>query len=257
MSLIKKCAPIISSALLMYSEQETKAIILAHWNFDEGSGITAYDSSGNGNNGTLQGNVSWTRNSISGSALDFNGGQVRIVNSERNLDIGRPLTIEAYIKRESLSDGLVVGKYAGYTFGVMDNRLYAELNVHPGNEGAKIRGSTFLEEGKWYNLKITYDGLELKGYVNNNLEDFSIKSSSYFNIDRSQMRDVYLSGTEVLSHPLFYGIVDEVKIWNEIRGPEFSILNNNIPEPVNYGFFVGLGCLSFAIANKIKNIKRD
>ncbi|MCE5185965.1 MAG: Ig-like domain-containing protein [Planctomycetaceae bacterium] len=44
----------------------------AYWRLDEGSGLAAYDSSGNGNTGTLQGTVppAWT-NGVLGSALSY------------------------------------------------------------------------------------------------------------------------------------------------------------------------------------------
>ena len=43
---------------------------VALWHFDECSGDTAYDSSGNFNTGTLS-NVAWTTDSISGCAVSF------------------------------------------------------------------------------------------------------------------------------------------------------------------------------------------
>lgn len=44
---------------------------MAHWHFDEGSGNTAYDSSGNNNNGMIHG-ANWT-SGVSGYALSFDG----------------------------------------------------------------------------------------------------------------------------------------------------------------------------------------
>jgi hypothetical protein len=46
--------------------------LVAHWAFDEGQGTIAYDSSGNGNDGTLVGDPTWTTG-ILGGALDFDG----------------------------------------------------------------------------------------------------------------------------------------------------------------------------------------
>ena len=43
------------------------------WLFDEGSGQTASDSSGNGYHGALMGNASWESNGKSGSALSTDG----------------------------------------------------------------------------------------------------------------------------------------------------------------------------------------
>jgi len=46
--------------------------LIGYWSFDEGSGITANDSSGNGNNGTLVNGPIWTPGEIAG-ALSFDG----------------------------------------------------------------------------------------------------------------------------------------------------------------------------------------
>jgi len=46
--------------------------LVAWWKFDDGSGIIAKDSSGKGNNGTLNGNAQWVQGQI-GGALQFNG----------------------------------------------------------------------------------------------------------------------------------------------------------------------------------------
>ena len=43
---------------------------VGQWNFDEKSGTTAYDTSGNGNDGTLTNGPSWARGKF-GSALSF------------------------------------------------------------------------------------------------------------------------------------------------------------------------------------------
>jgi hypothetical protein len=48
------------------------ADLVGWWRFDDGSGTTAMDSSGNGNDGTLNGGAQWTDGQI-GSAIQFNG----------------------------------------------------------------------------------------------------------------------------------------------------------------------------------------
>ncbi len=46
--------------------------LVGWWRLDEGSGTTAYDSSGNGRHGTLLGNPQWVTGKI-GGALEFDG----------------------------------------------------------------------------------------------------------------------------------------------------------------------------------------
>ncbi|MFO0793489.1 MAG: C25 family cysteine peptidase [Candidatus Brocadiaceae bacterium] len=64
-----------------YSETPTSSGLSALYTFDEGSGATAHDTSGNGNNGTING-AAWTGGKY-GSALSFNGASsyVSISNS--------------------------------------------------------------------------------------------------------------------------------------------------------------------------------
>ena len=58
----------------------------AVWHFAEGSGTTAFDSTGNNNNGTLQGSPTWTTGPL-GTALQFNG----------NGNAGNRVTIPAFL----------------------------------------------------------------------------------------------------------------------------------------------------------------
>lgn len=48
------------------------AYTVGSWDFNENGGTTLYDSSGNGNNGTLVGSPAWVPG-VSGTALSFNG----------------------------------------------------------------------------------------------------------------------------------------------------------------------------------------
>jgi hypothetical protein len=47
--------------------------LVGYWNFDEGSGTTAADSSGNGNTGTLTNGPTWTTGKVGSGALGFDG----------------------------------------------------------------------------------------------------------------------------------------------------------------------------------------
>ena len=50
----------------------TKAELVGWWRFDEGSGTIANDSSGNGNDGTFNGDPQWVVGYF-GGALEFDG----------------------------------------------------------------------------------------------------------------------------------------------------------------------------------------
>jgi hypothetical protein len=55
-----------------------RAELVAHWRFDEGSGTLASDTSGNGNDGVLEGDAKWVAGYL-GGAIEFNGANARVV----------------------------------------------------------------------------------------------------------------------------------------------------------------------------------
>ncbi len=74
------------------------ADLVAHWRFDESSGTTALDSSGNGLNGTLEGDPQWVPGVI-GGALEFDGDDYVDFGAPEVFDFGtEDFTITAWIK---------------------------------------------------------------------------------------------------------------------------------------------------------------
>jgi hypothetical protein len=71
------------------------AELLAWWRFDDGSGTTAADSSGNGLDGTLEGGAQWVDGQLAG-AIQFNGSNARVVAPHIPLD-NRSFTITMWI----------------------------------------------------------------------------------------------------------------------------------------------------------------
>ena len=55
--------------------------LVAHWKFDDDSGTTAIDSSGNGNDGTFMGDPQWASGKL-GGALDFDGARCHAVDGD-------------------------------------------------------------------------------------------------------------------------------------------------------------------------------
>ena len=70
-------------ALVIGLVNSATAELVAHWRFDESSGTTANDSSGNGNHGTLIDNVQWAAGKIGGAAeFDGTSGHIEVPYSE-------------------------------------------------------------------------------------------------------------------------------------------------------------------------------
>src|SRR5262245_11650280 len=85
--------------------------LVAAYAFDEGSGLSTADASGNGNNGTLA-NAASAAAGKNGKALSFNGSNSWVTVADANsLDLTSGMTLEAWVRPASLGGwGTVVMK---------------------------------------------------------------------------------------------------------------------------------------------------
>ncbi len=93
--------------------------LVGYWKFDDGTGTTAADSSGNGNTGTLVNGPTWTVGKL-GQALAFDGlSNYVTVPSTAALNV-YPLTVAVWMKTSSTTgvrgivNKYVAGSYNGY-----------------------------------------------------------------------------------------------------------------------------------------------
>ena len=70
--MFKKLICLFSLVLVLVLVGSASAALVGHWQLDDGSGTTAADSSGNGNNGTLQGTPQRVAGFAAGG-LELNG----------------------------------------------------------------------------------------------------------------------------------------------------------------------------------------
>ena len=101
-----------------------KADLVAYWRLDEGSGTTANDSTGNGNDGTFNGDPQWVEGYY-GSAIEFDGaGDFLDCGSDPSLPDRSPSTdsrsvselLDLCVDNESVSATLFGFEAAEYRF---------------------------------------------------------------------------------------------------------------------------------------------
>ena len=77
--------------------------LVAAYAFDEGSGTTVTDASGNGNNGTIA-NATWATSGKDGKALQFNGTNALIsVPDSASLHLTTGMTLEAWVNPSTVN----------------------------------------------------------------------------------------------------------------------------------------------------------
>lgn len=141
--------------------------LVGYWTFDEGSGASAADTSGNGNNGTLVNAPTWGTGRI-GGALALNGtSQYVLVGSPAVLDITGAVTVSAWINlNDSLLNRKIVGK--GATGSGATQWQYQIYDNGGGDLGFRVSNSQTLmgcrssggliAPGGWHNVAGVYNG---------------------------------------------------------------------------------------------------
>ncbi len=192
----------------------------ALWHMNEGSGSTIFDETSN-NPGTING-ATWTTEGKFGNALNFDGVN-DFVGVPYSQSIGQlpEVTLEAWIKRNSQSDGMVISKNGPYFLSVRNNVI--EGGVYAGPGWTHINGITELEMGTWYHIALTYDGSFIKIYLNG-LEDSSLPKTGNILVTG---QGLHMGWGEPGHNQYFNGIIDEVRISNIAR----TNFNMSEPEP--------------------------
>jgi hypothetical protein len=181
----------------------------------------ANDQSGNGLNGVVNGaTLTADRFGNSNSAYNFNGTSdfIKVLDNDL-LDLTQNLTLSAWISPNSVVNEQAVfgkGKISSQTgYSLLHNVLIPEktgISIQnqpmPVSE-AHINSST-LNLNTWYQLLGTYNGSELKLYLNGVLVKTTTTS---LQLMPNSLTDLFI-GCELSGFRFFNGKIDDVGIWN-------------------------------------------
>ena len=215
--------PTTGQSGITYLTKGSSSSLVGLWHFDEGIGSIANDSSGSipPNNGTLEGDASWTIGKF-GNALDLDGMEdYVIVDDSNSLDITAELTIEAWVHTDVSIDGStqmqIVDKgehqyKSAYMLMIYDGDLYGRVNKN--NDTACIYTS-YPNDGEWHHVAYTFKSGEQELYIDgsnvvSNTGSATITSNPYpLLIGRGVNRPQYC----------WNGAIDEVRIYNCALSP--------------------------------------
>jgi Concanavalin A-like lectin/glucanases superfamily/PA14 domain len=198
-----------------YLEAPVVPGLVAAYSFDEANGATVFDLSGTGNHGTISGA---TRNTAGqyGAALDFDGtNDLVTVPDASSLDLTTGMTLEAWVRPLTTSGwrtalikeqpGNLV--YSLYSSNNDNGRPQGRIRVNGSN--FFINGSSRLTTSVWAHLAATYDGTNLRLYVNGSLVGTRAASGAMVN----SANPLRIGGSSVLGR-WFRGRIDEVRVYN-------------------------------------------
>lgn len=230
---------LVCLANLSYELQSSPNTIVGNWKFDEGSGDTAFDYSGNGNDGIIYG-AAWTSGKLNGG-LRFDGLDDKLIVPDSDiLDIGTfDLTLMAWIKPETeqtQSYIQIIGKNAGYGTGGYNMVISRDENCKlrflidwlSDRVVATFPSSPNLCDDMWHHVAVVFDrDADATGYVDgSNIGAISIVASDGQSI--SNNRNIWMGDFE-LAPNRFNGSMDEVRIYSRaLSGAEIESLYNSV-----------------------------
>jgi hypothetical protein len=208
----------------------TTTDLVGWWKFDETSGTSASDSSGNGNTGTLVDGPTWTTGGMNNGALTFVAATSQYVSVPYSsiFDFGTgSFTVSAWMKANSLpatqhaAAAQLVGKQApneskGWGLQFQDSSGTGKAGLYINDAAghyATYINSTPLSLGVWYHLVFIVDRSTntLRSYVNGIKYGSEPSIAGYGNVDYT---NTLFIGSERTDLSFFDGTIDDARVYN-------------------------------------------
>jgi hypothetical protein len=195
--------------------------LVGYWPLNEGTGTTAYDMSGNGNNGSWNGSTTngsyYTAGKVGPWAGTFDGSTDAITIGTVSVLNPGTITVAAWIYPKSSSLGTVVARNGPYYLGFGNQFTSVTQKVGVGACAGSctwnaITGNTTISLNAWSLIALTYDGTTTRAYLNG-VQDASLVLSPNGPLT-SGGSNLRIGWCDPGMNQYFDGLVDDVRIYN-------------------------------------------
>jgi len=190
------------------------------WHFDDGKGDTCKEANGTGNDGVFAGdggkNIKWVNGQYK-KALEFSGtvgkGQWVEVPHSDDTDVRDAITMEAWVFPTTIpGDKRTIITKNSYYFQIEPTGQIATYYYEVAPPGYHLSDGT-VNEKEWSHLAVTYDGKEIKFYINGKQDSKVIKATG--KIRHNPGWGVHIGGEQDGCCPRYFqGTIDDLKISN-------------------------------------------
>lgn len=233
-----------------YAEIDPKTIV-GMWLFDEGDGDTAIDSSGNGNDGTLEG-CNWVNGKF-GNALEFNGVSDHVNTGDDPItDPGgtKIWSISAWVKRASDTSKLLIAirrSPGGYVLGVgvlgaganqVKMTKYAIIDIYLGD---------FPQDTDWHHIVGVWHEKGQIVYIDG---DVNGESGDIANFSAAGAGKLLIGG-DTGDQGFAEGIIDDVAIFN------VALSEDDVKDIMDQGVGMAAGILPVSPKGRLASVWGD
>jgi hypothetical protein len=190
--------------------------LVGHWAFDEGSGSTTTDSSGNSNNGVLLNSPTYAGGKVGSHALDFGGDYDRVeIPDIPSLDFGSgDFSVSFWFNSSQVvSSGhrLIGDMNSGTGFIIFRDSNGLKFQVTGIGDTSIILASSGNGsfDGNWHHVVVTRSNDDFQLYVDNTSEGTDTKAVGNINSP-----DTLRIGASSASSGDFDGLMDDVRLYN-------------------------------------------
>lgn len=193
---------------------DTNFKLVTHMN-DDPDTSSVRDSTSNGNDGAkVSANNPIQADGISGNAQDFSSDYITC-GDDASLEIVDTLTLEAWIKPDSLSISSIVSRGESYWFLLLGDQLLF-FRFQEGGGSSYLSAPTAIPTGTFSHVTATYNTSatnEVKMYVDGQL----VREGSLDGPIASETDDLAIGTFLTYSYFQFDGTIDEVKVSDTVR----------------------------------------
>ncbi|MCP5299107.1 MAG: DUF1566 domain-containing protein [Chromatiaceae bacterium] len=193
--------------------------LVGHWKLDETSGTVAADNSGNGNNGTMQGSLNATNDSVAGkvgTALKFDGMDDYInIGTSTILDGVSAVSVSAWVKTTDI--GAIFTDHYSDSFWETVELGTDHFIVNSSNALGTRQMVSFAESIKddsWHHVVGVWDGSDIELYDNGVLANTASAPSSPWNSARPFTIGARMSSVAPGTHSELEALIDDVRIYS-------------------------------------------
>lgn len=204
---------VVVAAIVAVTASSPVPPVAGLWALEDGSGVTATDTSGNGNTGTLVNGPAWVSGKV-GGALAFDGVNDYVTPGDPvALRPSFGLTMASWVQ---LTDASVTRVILAKDDALAPNNATYLRYQSGGKVGCGIGGTQLLAgsgiiAGQWYHLACTYDGAMMRAYVNGALVGQVARTGAI----ADEIGVAWLIGARRPSSPAIFmaGRLDDVRVY--------------------------------------------